>query len=100
MPAPVQLLQQLLLQQAVSADAEAAGTEVDRKGATAGLQQYVAELLQHLQEAAVVHEVSSSSCSNTSVQCMSTVTCPLCLLHHTKETYCSSTCRRQQQCMR
>ncbi|KAF6264111.1 hypothetical protein COO60DRAFT_219853 [Scenedesmus sp. NREL 46B-D3] len=55
MPAPVQLLQ-LLLQQALGAIGEA-GSSGGCDAAAAGLQQYVVELLQHLQEAATVHEV-------------------------------------------
>jgi hypothetical protein len=56
MPGPVQLLQLLLIQQAFGSVAEAGASE-DVDEAAAGLQQYIADLLQHLQEAATVHEV-------------------------------------------
>jgi hypothetical protein len=57
MHAAVQLLQ-LLLQQALGTfdEADAYG---EREEAAPGLQQYVVQLLQHLQEAAAVHEVGT-----------------------------------------
>ncbi|WIA35403.1 hypothetical protein OEZ86_003848 [Tetradesmus obliquus] len=56
MPAPVQLLQSLLLQQLLITVTEAGNSE-EVDAAAAGLQQYVTDVLQHLQEAAAVHEV-------------------------------------------
>jgi hypothetical protein len=58
MPAAVQLLQ-LVLQQALGTDE--AGSCGESEEAAPGLQQYVVQLLQHLQEAAAVHEVGTCS---------------------------------------